>query len=147
MAQEPAPIVVGIDGSEDGLQAVRWAAREAALRGHALRIVHAFIWPMMNVPLGPSPVGPQEGGLRHEAEGFVGEAIALARSTAPDVAITGDIVTGSAVPTLVDESHHAELVVVGSRGLGGFSGLLVGSVGVGTAAHASCPVVIVRGVP
>lgn len=144
MTHPLAPIVVGIDGSAGGLLAVRWAAAEASMRQRPLSIVHAFIWPLMGVPLGPASNGPQDAGLRHEAEGFVGEAVAHARSTAPDVDVTGKVVTGPAIPTLVAESADAELMVVGSRGLGGFSGLLVGSVGVGTAAHASCPVVVVR---
>lgn len=53
-----APVVVGTDGSEVALQAVRAAAREAAERGCPLRIVHAFIWPLMRVPLGPAPARP-----------------------------------------------------------------------------------------
>lgn len=139
-----APVVVGVDGSEASRTAVTWAASEAALRRRPLRIVHAFVWPLLGVPLGPSPSGPQDAGLRNEANGFVDDAVAYARSLEPDVDASGEVLVGMATPTLVAESKLADLVVVGHRGLGGFSGLLVGSVGVGTAAHAHCPVVVVR---
>ncbi|WP_344339200.1 universal stress protein, partial [Kitasatospora putterlickiae] len=67
-------VLVGVDGSEASLAAVDVAAREARLRGTGLRIVHAFIWPLMHVPLGPAQDGPSEGGLRHQAEGFLADA-------------------------------------------------------------------------
>ncbi|MQA79639.1 MAG: universal stress protein [Streptosporangiales bacterium] len=139
-----APIVVGVDGSDDSLDAVAWAAELAYLRGRPLRIVHAFVWPLMDVQLGPSPYGPPDGGLAHAADGFVDAALTHARTASPGVGAWGEVVTGAAAPMLIAESRHADTVVVGNRGLGGFSGLLVGSVGVNIAAHASCPVVVVR---
>ncbi|MFC7615700.1 universal stress protein [Actinokineospora soli] len=62
-----APVVVGVDGSESSLAAVGWAAREAAARGTGLRVVHAFIWPMLHVPLGPATHADPGGGLRADA--------------------------------------------------------------------------------
>ena len=56
-------VVVGVDGSESSLAAVDLAATEARLRGLPLRVVHAFMWPELGAPLGPSPYGPPEGGL------------------------------------------------------------------------------------
>lgn len=138
------PIVVGADGSDDSLRAVAWAAREAALRNLPLRVVHVFVWPLMGVPLGPSDYGPTKGGFTNQAHGFVGDAIAHAKAAAPDITASGEMITGTAIPTLVRESRHASMIVVGHRGLGGFTGLLIGSVGVGLAAHAGCPVTIVR---
>ena len=139
------PIVVGVDGSESGLTAVQAAAGEARLRGAPLRVVHAFVWPLLRVPLGPSPLGPRTGGFRNMADRFVSQAVDRARSVAPEVPVTSRVATGTAVAVLEEESREAALVVVGSRGLGGFSGLLVGSTAVHLAAHAHCPVLVVRG--
>lgn len=138
-------IVVGVDGSPSSLAAVDVAAAQARLRGLPLRVVHAFIWPYFDVPLGPSPSGPPDGGLQHEAERLVAEAVGRARTTAPDVEVDGEIVTGGAAAVLLEESRDAATVVLGDRGLGGFSGLLIGSVAVQLAAHAHCPVLVVRG--
>ncbi|NLU69221.1 universal stress protein [Streptomyces sp. HNM0574] len=139
------PVVVGADGSQSGLEAVEAAARVAHSRRCRLHVVHAFTWPLMHVPLGPSAVGPSEGGLQNLAEQTVSEAVARARETEPDVLVTDEIVTGEPLTVLAGQSEHAELVVVGSRGLGGFTGLLLGSVAVHLSAHGHCPVLVVRG--
>ncbi|MDK1348831.1 universal stress protein [Streptomyces sp. 378] len=137
-------VVVGVDGSPSSLAAVEAAAREALLRGARLRVVHAFLWPAMHVPLGSSPLGPPGGGLRNMAEHLVAEAVARARSAAPEVDVTHAVVTGEPLTVLEAQSRAAELVVVGSRGMGGFVGLLVGSTAVHLAAHGACPVLVVR---
>jgi nucleotide-binding universal stress UspA family protein len=137
-------VVVGVDGSASSLAAVEAAAREARRRGAGLRVVHAFIWPAMHVPLGPSPLGPPEGGLRSTAERLVAEAVARARTVAPGVEVGGAVMTGEPLTVLERQSRTAELVVVGSRGMGGFVGLLVGSTAVHLAAHGACPVLVVR---
>ncbi|MEV2241586.1 universal stress protein [Micromonospora sp. NPDC049891] len=139
------PIVVGVDGSEIALHAVRAAAREAAYRHRPLRIVHAFIWPLMRVPLGPAPGAPADGGLRNQAERCLAEAVAEAGKVAPEVPVTGAVVDGAASTVLLAEARDAALVVLGNRGLGGFAGLLLGSVAVQVSAHADCPVLVVRG--
>lgn len=140
-----APIVVGVDDSPPSRDALQWAAEDAQAQQRPLRIVHAFIWPLMNVALGP-PAGDPDGGggLRAEAERLLIEAEAAARATAPDIAVTTGLVTGAATGVLLDQARDAELVVLGNRGVGGFLGLLVGSVGVALAAHAPCPVIVVR---
>ncbi|MFJ5560720.1 universal stress protein [Streptomyces sp. NPDC093250] len=140
-------VVVGVDGSASGLAAVEAAAREARLRGAALRVVHAFIWPALHVPLGPSPSGPPEGGLRNLADRLVAEAVERARAAAPEVEVSHAVVTGEPLTVLEAQSRAAELVVVGSRGMGGFVGLLVGSTAVHLAAHGRCPVLVVREQP
>ncbi|WBB52329.1 universal stress protein [Verrucosispora sp. WMMD573] len=140
-----APVVVGVDGSEIGLHAVRAAAREAAYRHRPLRIVHAFIWPLMGVPLGPAPSGPADGGLRNQADRYLADAVAEAGKAAPEVAVTGEVVDGAASTVLLAEARDAALVVLGNRGLGGFAGLLLGSVAVQVSAHADGPVLVVRG--
>ncbi|MDH6466336.1 nucleotide-binding universal stress UspA family protein [Micromonospora sp. A200] len=142
-----APVVVGVDGSAAGLDAVRVAAREAAHRRRPLRVVHAFIWPLTRVSVGPAPDGPADGGLRHQAERYVAEAVAEAGKVAPEVPVTGAVVDGAATPVMLAESREAALVVLGHRGLGGFAGLLIGSVTVQVSARAQSPVLVVRGEP
>jgi nucleotide-binding universal stress UspA family protein len=144
MSTGTSPIVVGVDGSPSSLAAVDWAVREAHARQRPLRIVHAFLWPLYDVPLGPSVVGPAEAGLQHAAEHIVSTAVDRARQTAPTVELSTDMPVRAPAAALIAESAGAHLIVVGHRGLGGFAGLLLGSVGVQTAAHASCPVVVVR---
>ncbi|MGX4691974.1 universal stress protein [Streptomyces sp. JNUCC 63] len=143
----PGLVVVGVDGSASSLAAVEAAAREARLRGAELRVVHAFLWPVMHVPLGPSPLGPPEGGLQNMADRLVAEAVERARAVAPGVDVSHAVVTGEPLTVLEAQSRAAELVVVGSRGMGGFVGLLVGSTAVHLAAHGRCPVLVVRGQP
>ncbi|BCM64792.1 MULTISPECIES: universal stress protein [Streptomyces] len=137
-------VVVGVDGSASSLTAVEAAAREARLRGAGLRVVHAWMWPAMHVPLGPSPMGPPEGGFRTMVDRLVAEAVERAGTTAPDVDVSHLVVTGEPLTVLEAQSRAAELVVVGSRGTGGFVGLLVGSTAVHLAAHGRCPVLVVR---
>ncbi|WP_431981982.1 universal stress protein [Streptomyces qinglanensis] len=138
-------VVVGVDGSPSSLEAVDVAAREARLRGGALHVVHAFVWPTMKVPLGPSTMGPPEGGLRNLAHRTAEEAAARAKSSQPTVEVSHAVIAGEPLSVLATESRGAALVVVGDRGLGGFTGLLVGSVAVYLTAHAECPVLVTRG--
>ncbi|MFJ2946888.1 universal stress protein [Streptomyces sp. NPDC087226] len=137
-------VIVGVDGSTSSLVAVEAAAQEARLRKAALRVVHAFLWPVMHAPLGPSPLGPPEGGIRNMVERLVAEAVERARASAPEVEVAHAVVTGEPLTVLEAQSRAAELVVVGSRGMGGFVGLMVGSTAVHLAAHARCPVLVVR---
>lgn len=145
MIRQDAPVVVGVDGSATALDAVRVAVREAADRGRPLRVVHAFIWPLLNVPLGPAPGAPAGGGLRNQAERIVAEAVAEARKVDPEVPVTGAVVDGAATPVLLAEAREAALLVLGHRGLGGFAGLLIGSSTVQVSAHAACPVLVTKG--
>lgn len=139
------PVVVGVDGSEQAMRALRWAAEEAARRGDPLRVVHAWVWPLFKVGLGPAPGAPPGSGLQAQAERVLTEAEAEAQRVAPDLEVLTTLVTGDTGSRLVQMSHEAQLLVVGHRGLGGFTGLLLGSVGVAVTAHAACPVVVVRG--
>ncbi|MBW4706138.1 MULTISPECIES: universal stress protein [unclassified Micromonospora] len=140
-----APVVVGVDGSRSALDAVRVAAREAADRHRPLRVVHAFIWPLFGIPLGPGPAGPPQAGLRHEAERIIADAVTEARKVAPDLVVTGWLSDGAPTPVLLREAQDAALLVLGTRGLGGFAGLLIGSTAVQVSARADCPVLVVRG--
>ncbi|WP_406069767.1 universal stress protein [Micromonospora sp. NBC_01638] len=140
-----AAVVVGVDGSEPALRAVRLAATEAARRQRPLRVVHGFIWPLLHVQTSPAPYTPPGGGLRHQAEDLIQAAVNEAEATAPGLSISGEIIDGEAAAVLVGESPTAALIVLGDRGLGGFSALVVGSVAVQVAAYADCPVLVVRG--
>lgn len=140
-----ARVIVGIDGSEQALAAVRAAATEADHRHAPLHIVHAFIWPSLHVNVGPVAGDLPETGLRHHAEGLLKEATAEAAKVAPQVPVSTALIDGAATPVLLEESYGATLLVLGDRGLGGVSGLIVGSVAVHAAAHAHCPVLVVRG--
>nr|WP_246001561.1 universal stress protein [Allorhizocola rhizosphaerae] len=133
-------IVVGVDGSESGLAAVRLAAREARWRDRPLKLVHAFVWPTLRVP--PGQAG---GGLREQAEALLKQAAAVALEAEPAVQIWTELITGAPAPVILGQAHEAELVVLGDRGLGGFSGLLVGSVAVQVSAHSSTPVLVAKG--
>jgi nucleotide-binding universal stress UspA family protein len=140
-----AAVVVGVDGSPAALGAVRMAAVEADRRNRPLRVVHAFIWPLLHISGAPPDGGPPGSGLRQQAHRFVDEAVAQARATVPDLAVTGEIIDGGSAAVLLGESVTAALVVVGDRGLGGFTSLLVGSVAIQVAGYADCPVLVVRG--
>lgn len=141
------PVVVGVDGSASSLAAVEAAAREARLHGVGLRVVHVFFSPDMYAPWGPPPLGPPEGGVPGTVERLAAEAADRARAVAPEVDVTHAVVIGEPLTVLEAQSRAAELVVVGSRGRGGFAGLLVGSTAVHLAAHGQCPVMVVREQP
>jgi nucleotide-binding universal stress UspA family protein len=143
--QTAGAVVVGVDGSPAALRAVRMGAAEAALRRRPLRLVHAFVWPLLHVDVQPPPDGPVEGGLRHQAEQLLDEAVSAARSVAPDVPVAGTMIDGQASAVLCRETADADLLVLGDRGLGGFTGLLVGSVAVQVSSYAACPVLLARG--
>src|SRR5688500_12574853 len=134
-------VVVGNDGSEQGFGAVRWAADEALRLSTSLHVVHAWMWPLFRVDLGPAPGAPAGAGLRAQAEAVLADSTSQAHEVAPTLAVTTSLLTGAAAPLLIREAAAAWMLVVGNRGLGGFTGLLVGSVGVEVSAHAVCPVV------
>ncbi|MCF6523973.1 universal stress protein [Streptomyces sp. JJ36] len=142
-----APVLVGVDGSSSALAAVETAAGEARMRGCGLRVVYAYSWPPTYLPPGPVPLAPVEDGLREAADRTLEEAATRARSAAPGVAVSHSVRTGPPRMVLEEESRDAGLVVVGSRGLGRVTGVLLGSTAVHLAAHARCPVLVVREAP
>jgi len=137
------PVVVGIDGSGSAERSARWAAAEAARRGVPLRLVHAYDVPLVYTQ---GVVAPRQvlDVLREEGESWLRVAGEAASAAAPGVGIELVAVQGDAVPTLIEQSRDATLVALGSRGLGGFGALLVGSTAVGVTGRAHCPVVVVR---
>ncbi|MFI6234466.1 universal stress protein [Micromonospora sp. NPDC050784] len=137
------PVVAGVDGSPSSLVAAEHAARAALLRSRPLLLVHGYLHPSgYGVPLNPYDIGvpvPSE-----EAQKMLERTAAELTGRWPGLAVEVRQVAGGPGATMIEESRRAELVVVGSRGLGGFAGLLLGSVGVQVAAHAHCPVLVVR---
>lgn len=140
-----SPIVVGVDGSAPSRTATDLAIREARWHGRPLRLVHAFVWPTLGVYVGPSPEGPPDGGLAADADRLLAGELDHATTAAPDLLITGEVVTGAATPILLEEAGRAWLLVLGHRGLGGFAELLLGSVVGQVASHSPCPLLIARG--
>nr|WP_285318572.1 universal stress protein [Pseudarthrobacter sp. lyk4-40-TYG-27] len=140
---ESKTIVVGYDGSEPAALAVRWAAREASRRKVPLHLVHCTLWPLLTKNLGPVP-GIKDSGLQHAAEKTLQEGAAHARQSAPDVEVRTSLLSGSPNVNLPRLSAGQDMLVLGSRGLGGFMGLLIGSVSLEMAATASCPVAVIK---
>ncbi|MEU2222903.1 universal stress protein [Streptomyces sp. NPDC018347] len=137
------PLVVGVDGSDSSLSAVDWAVDEAVRHGVPLRLVYASLWVRYEAGLPPGDWRrPSEQVL---AEHIVASAAERAEGRNPDVKVTTDIVPKDAVDALVRAGDEAFALVTGSRGRGEIKGLLLGSVGLGVAARAHCPVVVVRG--
>jgi nucleotide-binding universal stress UspA family protein len=142
------PVVVGIDGSVASTRAIDMAAHEALIRHRPLRLVHALagIKPAPGMPTSPTPDELSGARVRSDADKLVASALSRAARAHPGlVDVSGEVVAGYAGAALVNESQRAGLVVVGDRGLGGFAGLLLGSVAVQVSAHAACPVLISRG--
>ncbi|MFC5748298.1 universal stress protein [Actinomadura rugatobispora] len=134
-------VVVGYDGSDAGVRALDWAAAEAGARGVPLTVVH--VWEL-NVG---SSMGMPVVDLRTVAQETLENGVGHLRETAPDLEVKPVLERGTPAARLIEAGSHADLIVVGSRGWGGFTGLMLGSVGAHLAAHAPCPVVVVRGEP
>ncbi|MES4909165.1 MULTISPECIES: universal stress protein [unclassified Streptomyces] len=139
------PVVVGVDGSDAAFDALDWAADMAARRGLPLRIVHASLWERYEgyIPA-TSPDRPAE---RVHSEAVLAMAAERAGRRASALKVMTDVAPDDAVTALLRAGKSADAVVVGSRGRGEFASLLLGSVGLGIAARAHCPVVVVRGRP
>lgn len=138
-------ILTGVDGSPAALQAVGWAAREAARRRVPLRLFHACVLPPSVVRPAPALPGGAIEALTEYGRQALREAERTALDAAPGIEVHHELRVGGAAGLLIEESARARMVVLGSHGLGGFPGMLVGSVAAGVAAHGHCPVVVVRG--
>lgn len=138
---EQPKIVVGVDGSPESRSALRWAARIAAAIN--ARIEAVLVWEFATsygwsslAPLSPPP---------RELEDELATIVTEAFDGKIPSGLTSRVLEGSAASALVRESKDAQLVVVGSRGHGGFAGLLLGAVSAKVAEHAACPVLVVHG--
>ncbi|HJV99651.1 MAG TPA: universal stress protein [Arthrobacter sp.] len=139
----PDRIVVGYDGSAEAGLAVRWGARHAVLLGCELQVVHCSLWPLLTHDLGPVK-GVAGSGLQHQAQAILDAGKAEALSIAPRVRVRSSLLYGLPAAHLRRIAKDARMLVLGSRGIGGFMGLLVGSVSLELAATASCPVAVIR---
>jgi nucleotide-binding universal stress UspA family protein len=156
-ARTAAAVVVGVDGSDGAKEALRWALAEARLREAPLRIVHAWTYAYMGAPTGgygylggfdsSSAIGIENNDLQSAAEELVDHLIGEVVGDVNDVEIERQVIQGSAAEVLVGAVAASDLLVVGSRGHGGFAGLLLGSVSQQCVHHAPCPVVVVHPPP
>lgn len=132
-------IVAGVDGSTESLAAADWAAREASHRGLALRLVHAWRWQPLDLPLTQDPAHQE----RMAAE-VVREAESAIASGFPGLALSAEVLPDTPVAALLSTEERAEMLVIGSRGHGAVAGFLLGSYGQQIIAGATGPVVAVR---
>ena len=147
-----AKIVVGVDGSLGAVRALEWAVAEAGMRKAVLHVVHAWMVPLVEaIPdawvIGSPTVEPtDEEVYEHLAAAsrkVLDQALDQARALEPELEFVGELVEKGAAPALIAAAEDAELLVVGSRGRGGFKGLLLGSVSAQCVHHAPCPIVII----
>ena len=143
---EPARIVVGVDGSPAASRALEWAQREARLRGDLLEIIHVWEFPVIAfAPYGGTTVpmiAPED--LEKAADELLRGVLQTAGISEGDATVRAMIERGHPADVLIAHAKDADLLVVGSRGHGGFSGMLLGSVSSQVVQHAPCPVVVIR---
>jgi nucleotide-binding universal stress UspA family protein len=139
---QPSRVIAGIDPSENAARAADWAAREAVDRGVALHLVHALGFP---AALNPEAAEHYFRAGHQAAEALLNRVAQDLQARYPHLAITTERSDLPAPEALVALSRTAGLLVTGTRGHGGFTGLLLGSVSLKVAAHAHCPVVVVQG--
>ena len=143
-------IVVGVDGSEESRAALAWAVEEGRLRQAPVLAIHAWEVPMVPAPTGLVPPSVEVVGdlteLRQDAADLVETMVREIAGDAADVEVRPLAVEDKPVNALLDaaEQNDAQMIVVGSRGHGGFVALLIGSTSDQVARHATCPVVIHR---
>ncbi|MFJ7014357.1 universal stress protein [Streptomyces albogriseolus] len=135
VTQQPAYFVVGVDGSPHAAAAVDVAFEEAALRGAHLRALYVWHPPLLGVL--------DEDAAVRECRRVLSETVAGRTAMYPDVELHHEVVRGHPVQVLAEASEHALGLVVGTRGRGGFTGMLLGSVSQGVLHHAGCPVITV----
>ena len=129
-------IVVGVDGSDGSVGALSWACDRASATGASVEAVTTWQWPMSLGPAVPIPTGYDPAG---DAQTMLEAIVAPEADRYPSLTIRTRVVEGHPAEALVEASRHADLLVVGSRGHGGFAGMLLGSVSQHCAAHAACP--------
>lgn len=133
------PVVVGVDGSDSSVEALRYGARMAAALGAPLRAIIAWDYPtLMDVYTNP------EWKPGADAASTLETSIRMVFAIDPPVDMTAVIIAGPPAASLIDESRNAEMLVLGSRGRGGFASLVLGSVSSTCVVHAHCPVLVVH---
>jgi nucleotide-binding universal stress UspA family protein len=136
-------VVVGIDASQHASRAVAWAAREAAARGVVLHVIHAYDFAPGSALPGPEP-GAVDESVRAAHAWVLAQAEHRVHEAHPALPVVTELVHQSPAGALVAASRAAGLLVVGTRGRGGFAGLPLGSASLRVAAHSHCPVVLLR---
>ena len=134
-------ILVGVDGSENSVLALKWALREAKLRADRVEVLHGWHFPYVADPTGLTPYPADT--LSESAESVLHDVLTACAADAEGVEVTSRVVQAAGAEFLITASADADLLVVGRRGHGGFLTLVMGSVAQQVAAHAHCPVVIV----
>jgi nucleotide-binding universal stress UspA family protein len=138
-------VVVGVDGSECGDAALGWAGRYAEATGATIKVVLAWHYP---AAAGAAPVGVTPPSAAAEVEKsreeIIDDAVTRVLGAAPAVKIERKAVYGHPAQVLINESAGADLLVVGNRGHGGFTGMMLGSVSTHCVTHAHCPVTVIR---
>jgi nucleotide-binding universal stress UspA family protein len=135
--------MAGVDGSENSLAALDVAAEEAHIRGLPLHIVHGFIGSIYSSSIAPTIVP----GAEEAARQLTDDAASRVRQNYPDLVVQTHVLAGGEAAVIIDKATATDLVVVGSRGRGGFTSLLAGSVSTQVATHAPGPVIVVRPAP
>ncbi|GAA3055402.1 MULTISPECIES: universal stress protein [Actinomycetes] len=135
------PVVAGVDGSDYGRVAALVAAREASERGTTLRIVCAL--PPLGATLVWIPTHVEDGQAVEELREKLEAGRRWLHSHYPNLHIDAEVIDGTAVDVLVEETRHAQLTVLGTRGRGGFAGMLLGSTSQGVLHHAEGPLMVV----
>lgn len=143
MAKEDI-VVVAVDGSDASKNAVRWAANTAMKRGIPLRLASSYTMPQFLYAEGMVPPKELFDDLQAETLEKIEEARAVAHEVAPDIKIGHTVAEGSPIDMLLEMSNDVTMIVMGSRGMGGLSGMVMGSVSASVVSHASCPVVVIR---
>ena len=143
-AHEGPTVIVGVDGSKASAKAIDFAFDQAEALHAQVVAVHAWTSPFLTYADGASMLQFDMHKVEGEAKLLVAESVAGAAADHPDVHWTTELVSGSAAQALARRSASADLVVVGSRGRGGFTGLLLGSVSQSVLHHAQCPIAVVR---
>jgi len=134
-------IVIGMDGSESSRQALHWAVAQAKVTGATLEAVMAWAPPL---PWGRTPTFPAGQDPEEETRKLLAEEVESVLGPHGAHEIQETVVQGQPAPALIAASRNADLLVVGSRGHGAFSGTLLGSVSRHCVTNATCPVVVVR---
>lgn len=136
-------VTVGVDGSPASNVAVGWAVDEATVRRLPLRLVHVVDWPAQGGQTVSAAAVEVLQELRTEGRRILDDRYDYVRALAPELSVSAYLYDGNPARRLIAESADADLVVLGQRGLGGFRGLLLGSVSTQVSAHAYAPVLVV----
>jgi nucleotide-binding universal stress UspA family protein len=147
MSGEQRAVLVGVDESPGADAALRWAIDDSRARHAPLRVVCAYRWApgYGRIPTHLKTPEPDVENNRRFAAHLVATAVEQVALLATDAQVSGEAVDGNPVPVLIEESAEAAVLVLGSRHLEAFGSAVLGSVGAGVAARATCPVVVVRG--